>query len=92
MVPGKSRAWEIADKGMGLGIRTLMVLVSVLGVCSGWITRVTAEEQNHYGGIVVVDGMLYGTNNPGLLACVNSRTGEVKWSDRRPGKCSILLC
>ena len=46
--------------------------------------------QNHYGGIVVVDGMLYGTNNPSLLTCVDSRTGEVKWSDRRPGKCSIL--
>ena len=48
------------------------------------------ELQNHYGGIVVVDGMIYGTNNPSLLTCVDSRTGEVKWSDRRPGKCSVL--
>ena len=53
-------------------------------------TFLTKKMQNHYGGVVIVDGMLYGTNNPNLLTCIDSRTGEVKWSDRRPGKCSIL--
>jgi len=27
-------------------------------------TFLTKKMQNHYGGIVVVDGTLYGTNNP----------------------------
>jgi outer membrane protein assembly factor BamB len=49
----------------------------------------TKSMKNYHGGVVLVDGMLYGSSN-NLLTCLEYRTGEVRWSDRGPGKCSVL--
>ena len=46
--------------------------------------------KNHHGGYVVVDGYLYGSDDPGVLTCLDLATGEVKWADRSSGKCSIV--
>lgn len=35
--------------------------------------------QNHHGGLVLVDGFLYGEAS-GKLACINFKTGEIVWS------------
>lgn len=51
----------------------------------------TKNMKNHHGGMVLVDGYLYGSNDPGLLTCLDFKTGEVRWKDRRPGKGSILF-
>ncbi|MBL8797901.1 MAG: PQQ-like beta-propeller repeat protein [Planctomycetia bacterium] len=50
----------------------------------------TKQMQNHHGGMVLVDGHIYG-NNQGQLACINFLTGEVKWNERKPGKGSIAF-
>jgi outer membrane protein assembly factor BamB len=50
----------------------------------------TKQMKNHHGGMVVVDGYLYGSNDPGLLTCLDFATGEVKWTDRTSGKCSLV--
>ncbi len=57
---------------------------------------VTAEElyftrdmRNHHGGVVVVDGYLYGFNNS-ILTCLNFATGERMWRDRSVGKGSLV--
>jgi len=62
---------------------------------------ITAEEiyftprmKNHHGGMIVVDGCLYGTaggNRGGFLVCLDARTGEVLWSERRAPKGSLAL-
>jgi outer membrane protein assembly factor BamB len=44
--------------------------------------------KNHHGGMVLVDGYLYGADE-GLLTCLDFKTGEVQWSERKPGKGSI---
>jgi len=56
---------------------------------------VTAEEVyftkamvNHHGGMVLVDGYLYGTNNTSLL-CLDFKTGTTKWQSRSVGKGSL---
>jgi outer membrane protein assembly factor BamB len=56
---------------------------------------VTAEEiyftrnmQNHHGGVVLVDGYLYGFNNS-ILTCMEFETGKVLWRDRSVGKGSV---
>lgn len=36
-----------------------------------------------------MDGYLYGSFDPGILTCVELKSGEVMWADRRPGKGSI---
>lgn len=56
----------------------------------------TAQEQhftkhmkNHHGGVVLIDGYLYGANDPDMLTCLDAKTLKVLWEDRKPGKGSI---
>ncbi len=46
------------------------------------------EIQNHHGGLVLVDGYLYGEGR-GNLYCIDFKTGKVMWHEGRPGKGSI---
>lgn len=46
--------------------------------------------RNHHGGMVLVDGYLYGSFDPGILTCIDFKTGKVMWDERRPGKGSIV--
>ena len=48
----------------------------------------TREMQNHHGGIVLVDGYLYGFNNS-ILTCLDFATGKMMWRDRSVGKGSL---
>jgi len=47
----------------------------------------TKKMQNHHGGMVLVDGYLYGDGG-GLLRCIEFKTGKVMWEERT-GKGSI---
>lgn len=61
-----------------------------------WFSR---KMQNHHGGVILVDGCLYGANGGnggGDLICLDFKTGDVLWDGRdlpgRPAsKGSILL-
>ena len=48
----------------------------------------TRNLQNHHGGVVLVDGYLYGFHNS-TLTCVQFATGEVMWRSRSVGKGSL---
>ena len=48
----------------------------------------TREMQNHHGGVVLVDGYLYGFHNA-ILACLEFATGKTMWRNRSVGKGSI---
>lgn len=57
--------------------------------------QVTATEiyfnrdmMNHHGGVVLVDGYLYGFSNA-ILTCMEFSTGRVAWRDRSVGKGSV---
>ena len=49
----------------------------------------SSEMQNHHGGVVLLDGYLYGFSNS-ILSCLNLETGEVAWRDRSVGKGSLI--
>ena len=52
----------------------------------------TKKMQNHHGGMVVLDGYLYGANGGnggGFLVCLELLTGEVKWTEREVPKGSL---
>ncbi|QDT27257.1 outer membrane biogenesis protein BamB [Gimesia panareensis] len=51
----------------------------------------TPDMKNHHGGMVQVDGYLYGSSDPGVLTCINLRNGETVWQDRSVGK-GALTC
>jgi outer membrane protein assembly factor BamB len=48
----------------------------------------TKDMKNHHGGMVLVNGYLYGSNE-GELVCLEFKTGKVMWREHRPGKGSI---
>lgn len=48
----------------------------------------TKELANHHGGIVLVNGYLYGFHNA-ILTCLEFATGKMMWRDRSVGKGSL---
>ena len=50
----------------------------------------TNKMRNHHGGMVVLDGHIYGSSDPGILTCIELKTGKIKWQDRSPGKGSLV--
>lgn len=49
------------------------------------------DMKNHHGGVILLDGYVYGSNDPGILTAMDFRTGEVAWQDRSIGKGSIAI-
>jgi outer membrane protein assembly factor BamB len=43
----------------------------------------------HHGDMVIVDGLLFGSHDPGVLTCLDLLTGDVKWKDRSVGKGAV---
>ena len=50
----------------------------------------TRDMKNHHGGIVLVDGYLYGFNDS-ILTCLEFATGKLMWRDRSVGKGSVTF-
>ena len=48
----------------------------------------TREMQNHHGGVVLVNGYLYGFNGS-ILTCLEFATGKLMWRHRSVGKGSL---
>ena len=48
----------------------------------------TREMQNHHGGVVLVNGYLYGFNNS-ILTCLEFAPGKLMWRDRSVGKGAV---
>jgi outer membrane protein assembly factor BamB len=54
----------------------------------------TRRMQNHHGGMILLDGYLYGAsggNEGGWLHCLDFRTGQVMWDERQVPKGSVAL-
>ncbi len=49
--------------------------------------------ENHHGGIVLVDGHVYGGSgqNNGIPVCLDFQTGKIAWKDKAPGKKSAAV-
>jgi len=77
-----------------------MVFASSAYNTGGGLARITAggtqaEEvyfnrafQNHHGGMVLLDGYVYGAAGSNLT-CIDLKTGQKKWEDRSVGKGSL---
>ncbi|MGZ0168249.1 MAG: PQQ-binding-like beta-propeller repeat protein [Planctomycetales bacterium] len=49
----------------------------------------TRDMKNHHGGMVVLNGYLYGSSDPGILKCIELRSNRVVWQDRSVGKGAV---
>jgi outer membrane protein assembly factor BamB len=86
--------YVFCSTGYGTGAALLKLVRDGAGV--------TAEEQyflsgndlqNHHGGMVLVDGYIYGGhgNNNGLPFCVEMKSGKILWKNRGPGSGSAAV-
>lgn len=54
----------------------------------------TREMSNHHGGLILIDGSLYGAsggNRGGFLVCMDFLTGELLWQERQAPKGSLVF-
>jgi len=49
----------------------------------------TNDMKSHHGDMVIKDGLIFGSNDPGILMCLDLKTGKIKWQNRSVGKGSM---
>jgi outer membrane protein assembly factor BamB len=49
----------------------------------------THDMSSHHGDMVIVDGLLYGSSDSGVLTCLDLASGKVKWRSRSVGKGAV---
>lgn len=71
--------------GTGCGLLSLSPSGGAVKTSEAYFNR---EMMNHHGGVVLVNGYIYGFSNA-ILTCMKFDTGEVAWRDRSVGKGSL---
>lgn len=66
----------------------LLDLSAVSGEVKAREIYFSKDMQNHHGGVVLVNGHIYGCSNS-LLHCIEFATGKLKWRDRSVGKGAV---
>jgi outer membrane protein assembly factor BamB len=61
------------------------------GVATAREIYANQNQQNHHGGVVLVDDLLYGYRRRGGLVCQDLNSGEVKWNERLSGDSSASI-
>jgi outer membrane protein assembly factor BamB len=81
--PAYSDGYVFWSNGYGKG--GICMKLGPTGAQEAWTTK---ELICHHGGYVIDGGYIYGNHNDGV-ACLDLKTGERKWFDKGPGKCSL---
>lgn len=81
------KAFASSGYGTGGGAASIMKSGSEFKAEEAYFTK---QMKNHHGGMVLIDGYLYGSDDPGVLTCVEFETGKIMWRERGTGKCSLV--
>lgn len=49
----------------------------------------TEKMRSHHGDMVIHDGLIFGSDDPGVLTCLDLKTGDLKWKNRSVGKGAV---
>ena len=82
-----NRVFFTSAYGTGGGLLDLTVQNGEVRAKEVYFTR---NMNNHHGGVVLVDGYLYGFNDS-ILMCLEFATGKMMWRDRSVGKGSVTF-
>ena len=80
-----NKVFYTSDYGTG---GALLGLKTQAGAVTAQEIYFTREMKNHHGGVVLVNGYLYGFNSS-ILTCLEFATGKMMWRDRSVGKGSL---
>jgi outer membrane protein assembly factor BamB len=83
---GDNKVFYTSAYGTGGGLLNLTPAAGAVQANEAYFTR---DMQNHHGGVVLVNGFLYGFNNA-ILTCMEFATGRVRWRHRSVGKGSLV--
>ncbi|MDB5387385.1 MAG: outer rane biosis protein BamB [Planctomycetaceae bacterium] len=83
---GQNRVFSASGYGKGAAV---VELASIGGKTKAKFRYHTNKMESHHGGMLLVDGMVYGSSDPGVLRCLDLKTGDVKWENRSVGKGAI---
>jgi hypothetical protein len=83
-----------AASAYGAGGGAVKLVKDAEGVITPKEVYFSTSMQNHHGGMIVLDGCLYGANGGnegGFLTCMDFQTGKILWRDRNAPKGSLLM-
>jgi outer membrane protein assembly factor BamB len=80
-----NKVFYTSSYGTGGALLTLAARDGGLTAQEVYFTR---DMQNHHGGVIVLDGYLYGFHNS-IMSCLEFATGKQVWRDRSVGKGAI---
>lgn len=86
--PIVSENFVYVTSGYGVGCSLLKISKNGDGFTAEQVYE-NKNMANHHGGVVLLDGHLYGHNDREWV-CQNLKTGEIIWRDRGVGKGSVL--
>jgi outer membrane protein assembly factor BamB len=81
-----NKVFYSSDYGTGAALLGLSAQAGEVKAQQIYFTR---EMQNHHGGVVLVNGYLYGFHNS-ILTCLEFATGKMMWRDRSVGKGTVV--
>jgi outer membrane protein assembly factor BamB len=81
-----NQVFAASSYGKGGGLAKLAANGDAITATEVYFTR---QMKNHHGGMVLVNGYLYGFDEA-ILTCLNFETGQVAWDNRSVGKGSVL--
>lgn len=82
-----NKAFFTSDYGTG---GALLGLSAQNGEVKAQEMYFTREMKNHHGGVVLVNGYLYGFSGSSGLTCIEFATGKKMWANRSVGKGSLI--
>ena len=80
-----NKVFYTSSYGTGGALHTLGARDGLLNAQEDYFTR---DMQNHHGGVIVLNGYLYGFHNS-IMTCLEFATGKQMWRDRSVGKGSL---
>jgi len=81
----QNKIFYTSDYGTGGGLVTVQAQSGELSAKEVYFTR---QMRNHHGGVVLVNGTLYGFSGP-ILHAIDFLTGKLLWNDRSVGKGAV---
>ena len=84
-VYANNRVFYSSAYGTGGALLTLSAAAGAVRADEAYFTR---DMQNHHGGMILLNGYLYGFNNS-ILTCLEFASGKLMWRDRSVGKGSL---
>lgn len=80
-----------ASTGYGQGGALIQLASGPNGTVNSKLAYPTKEMKNHHGGMILIKNFLYGSDDPGVLKCLDLKSGKVLWQNRSVGK-GALTC